>query len=1626
MNVGCNWCFPANGWVCGVDTRAICPNLPPVLYITRPVGRMSSDDASSSSPYRSPTTSFTDVFKTLGVVRPKSLSPVPWQDSHSDFLSAATDGRRSARSVFGFDSMHRGSVVSSASDAPSGPDFETAVKALGQRQSLANAIDEAELVARSIHRFTSDQSLTLWDSGSYLLFHESSVEARRSGSRLIEAVASRQDLSPAARRSIFESISLPSDPDVIPSRVRSLIALSDHGRKLDFSTSSVLPMISSCVVPLYDLISSARLKARKAKVAKVNGLGYDDVDLDDLLQFAVDLITLQRKPPNNEEVQEFLSQIFTICKKTSVAADIKNSLAVFDSIILYADVPDGSFIPMLEVLCSIHASVKSLSGPTSRAVRNLAKSRRQTEMVDALFSFLLESSEEYCRNLNVLRGTIYVLADLIRAHGQDGIPELDFEQLMGALHVIIKKDDGRLEADILELSLNVLDGEYAQVALERSWSSFVDLLVLCSRKAIDEPEDGVVSPSGFQTFKSATLDDTKSSIQTNIIQSASLIEMLWGRLDQRQKLDAGRFLMIVSEHIEPSQADLILNAMRSEKLCFPENPDFVKHSQKLINSFIRSRTKPSGVRILALDTLKEAFQGTQSLRLFIDHGLLDLLLQDFSDENDVLLLESIVSLIVDISTSATDGDKFQMLVNTISSPMKHDSDREETTSDTEPSAPSSPQPLQPPSPLEVSLGNVCSVGLAKIFLRSLNQSARKTVLAFEALLRIAESPERPADARLTVLKLLFRLRCDSSGSVTVITVSEDDFLGNVLGRTVDSSPAAQVPLTGSPGTLGVEDPGLLRKSSLKDSSAGAAASRAAARAAASYLRAPKLTPPIWTYSSQVLPEDPPNASSPYVYAHTTANAFSDCDSGTTQTVSLKANMWLESVISLLQRETNWDVYSYVLAHLGPQLSNKDLFKSSIPQIKLLRSVLCDQVKNGTFREPPGSTGVKKTDVAACIFECLTMLVSYHEHFAKSEQDELVRSFMLGIIGSWGGTSRGCIHALSLCCFETPLSVTKSLNGILDKMSKVITMSNLAVHILEFLSLLARLPDVYVNLREEDIRTVFGICIRFLQTSREQRLKAESPTGRHAQAETPDSSLQDGMSTYIYTLTHHTMVFWFLSLKLMDRAKHVNWITSRLIFKDESEETVEEASQVFMDLMQRSTFSDLGDTIPYDEFPPSPEHGSVVKKSWVFGMSIITVETAGVSGLTQITKRQASGTTYAMYQQRTAPVLPHQVPPTHDAHIHSDDMRTAVFPSHVMLQLTTTAFPIPTNMQPIPLAEDDITRRALSTFDRNDIVDGHKIGVVYIGNGQKSEAEILSNTNGSADYEYFLSGLGTKVPLRGAQFNTQGLHPDIDGDSTYAWRDRVTEIVYHVATMMPTDFDGDPNCINKKRHIGNDYVNIIFNRSNDPFDFDTIASQFNFINIVISPVSRIGSVNPPVGPSPTATENPMAATSSQESTDPENMYYQVKVLSKPDVPEISCAAAPKVVSGKNLAAFVRILALNSSVFSLVWSSHGEHISSWRNRLREIKRLRERALGMQSQSSDTTSAESSSSTGTGIGAGASAAGTARRNMGSVAKGANIQSEELPTRSASVKTDFSSDWNAAAEANTLSRLDFSRWCR
>ena len=48
-------------------------------------------------------------------------------------------------------------------------------------------------------------------------------------------------------------------------------------------------------------------------------------------------------------------------------------------------------------------------------------------------------------------------------------------------------------------------------------------------------------------------------------------------------------------------------------------------------------------------------------------------------------------------------------------------------------------------------------------------------------------------------------------------------------------------------------------------------------------------------------------------------------------------------------------------------------------------------------------------------------------------------------------------------------------------------------------------------------------------------------------------------------------------------------------------------------------------------------------------------------------------------------------------------------------------------------------------------------------------------------------------------------------------------IYHVATLMPQK-DSDPKCNQKKLHIGNDYVAIVYNESGEDYKIGTIKAS----------------------------------------------------------------------------------------------------------------------------------------------------------------------------------------------------------
>ncbi|KAK1220378.1 Tuberous sclerosis 2-like protein [Marasmius sp. AFHP31] len=258
-----------------------------------------------------------------------------------------------------------------------------------------------------------------------------------------------------------------------------------------------------------------------------------------------------------------------------------------------------------------------------------------------------------------------------------------------------------------------------------------------------------------------------------------------------------------------------------------------------------------------------------------------------------------------------------------------------------------------------------------------------------------------------------------------------------------------------------------------------------------------------------------------------------------------------------------------------------------------------------------------------------------------------------------------------------------------------------------------------------------------------------------------------------------------------------------------------------------------------------------------------------------------------------------------------------------------------------LVDPSQASRFCTSVDRIPVIDTHKVGILYVAPGQTTEQEILKNSHGSPAYTRFLEGLGRLINLRGQiDVYAGGLDPDEDGEYAYAWWDDIYQILYHTATLMPTHAH-DEQCVFKKRHIGNDFVRIVWNDSGLPYRFDTLQTQFQFVNIVIEPHS-LGAI---------------AAFSNNLH---ENEYFKVTVQRAEGMMEFTPVGEFKLISADNLAALVRQLSLLSDWFAFVFAKTERDTvrqdvrTNWAERLAAIRRLRKQAESKAAEGNGSTPA------------------------------------------------------------------------
>ncbi|KAI9890525.1 MAG: Tuberous sclerosis 2-like protein [Vezdaea aestivalis] len=1429
----------------------------------------------------------------------------------------------------------------------------------------------AEALRHDIADCSPNSIVEIWASSKDLIESQHPTNTRKAGYDLLEACLKYSSNAPLERRQFFHTLSRKLHDEDFHLQLSLMRDLTKRGKDMQAFEAMIVPLVTSWLKTW----TRAAKNARKSSKPGAAALG-EETNLASLFTFLIDIVRFNFKTFSEPDIKNLLNDLVSTCSQTTSETDIRNSINVIDAIITYGYLPQGSLMPCVETLCRIYSTLKTLADPTWRALGDLCRSHVAQTTLKALFDLLKRPDTGGATS--TARGALAILERLALAKGITGLVKVPVPTLMECMQKALVAGAPRLDQDMVRTIKAVLcDPKLAAMIVEEDCTNMLLVLQKCSERV-----DALVAGNDRYAHYEKKERDVGSMSQL-LDEVFGIIETMFPRFEMTEKERIMTFFFKVHERLSDSCAHLLVDYYIEEHYCYPSNANWLENSNQLVKYFLKNRERQTSVRLLVLRSMREVYETIKDVseQSEVD-GLIWTILDKIHVERDAQVLEMLVNFAVEVADDAS-VDLFDKIFSSLQRCLPLESGASPWENGYSNSRPSSSATLSNISTNSSSLENIATRAIIHIFMRAFTESAYKASKAFDSVMQIARTEACATDARLSAMKLLFRLRCDSNGAIIIVSQLDSDGLAAALNRTTDTFSAMKdIPEELPPSRHSRLDDNASVRSSRSTSMGNTQSyiSRSTTRSTSAWGGTAKVTKsfaPLWIYPDEnALPQDAPTAASRLIYAFDLRPPELSVDDSEQPRTTLSFNVWLEVLIHILQNACDWEIYSHVLVHLGSQLTNHRLFQTSIPQIKFLRSVLCEQLKGNSFHEPPQASGLRKADVALCLLHTLTMNMSYYKHFSSGEQDDIVRVFSHGLT-NWERTPKRCIHALTICCHELTSSVSKSMTTILVQMGKIITQAHLAVHVLEFLAGLARMSKIYVNFREDDYRVVFGICFRYLQYARDQKQKGSNSgpssvrtsyaSGRQG-ATSRDSNLiaegrqqqlpatADDLPQYVYSLAYHVITFWFMSTKLLDRAGKVHWIMRNLISMDANgKEIIDEQSQVTIDMMQRIAYSDFDESVYNPNFA-SPADGNVRKKSWLDGFSIVTVETAAATGLSQITKRQPSGTSYSIFRLERAPLPQHQVSSESDTFLNPSDesSRIAVLPSHIFLQMSASSFRMPEMLRPIVLPEDDATARELRAFDRNSTVDGHKIGIIYVGENQTTEQEILSNVMGSNDYTNFLSQMGSLTKLKGAKFNTQGLDREFDSDGqfTYCWRDRVTEIVFHITTMMPTNVERDAYCTNKKRHTGNDFVNIIFNNSGQPFRFDTFPSEFNYVNIVVTPESRVSFV---------------ATRTRSEGKDSRVPFYKVQVMSKAGFPEVSPAAEIKIISGDSLPAFVRLIALNASVFSQVWSTRdgGENVSSWRNRFRSIQRLRERYAATAHGSNTPTNTSSGSGGGGGGG-------------------------------------------------------------
>ncbi|CDH11034.1 uncharacterized protein ZBAI_02820 [Zygosaccharomyces bailii ISA1307] len=654
--------------------------------------------------------------------------------------------------------------------------------------------------------------------------------------------------------------------------------------------------------------------------------------------------------------------------------------------------------------------------------------------------------------------------------------------------------------------------------------------------------------------------------------------------------------------------------------------------------------------------------------------------------------------------------------------------------------------------------------------------------------------------------------------------------------------------------------------------------------------------------------------------------------GDTPSGKIKMGVWLSLAVSTIEDPVDLEIYSYLLTHLCSQLSELTLFEGHYKGINTFKNVICQHLRQSLPSTVKPSDTLSRSDLNSAYVRNLSAVLAYHRYEPKIFADDLISALVFGLT-SWEKTLIPILHILTVSCFEIPTSVKRYITPILLELQKRITTLHAVPSILEFLLALKSSPPLISNLTPNETKRIFAVVFTLLENSvylkmrsksfsqnpgvSPQRLQFSSLPQDYEVEISPSTEgflVGDSMTRFFQYQSFTVLANWLFSVKgdqMNDLIQFVMKGLEKLAIIDD----LKYDSLAYMDFVSRLNFS-TQEEVPLLRGKDDHEYNdSSHLGRWISGSCLISIRTWDKTDRVVVElKRPSSESIFEikLFEQ------PHQPKYTLFDFQKEDEPKAKSFPSLKPEQVLHLVHIQGIRKNLFRLPNNAAFNRSVNILERIPKVEFQKTGIIYIGPGQCTEFEVLNNSSGSHQYNWFLTQMGDFIKLKETSqfFYRGGLDPETDGEYALVWNNPNTQITFHTVTLMP------PNCdlSFKKRHVGNDFVNIFYNDSGlYTFNFNLIKSQFTFINIVITPEFN-GSNNKKI-----------------------SQHYKVKLYRRSGVPGLLSCAHFKILDKSNLARYVRHVSLIANALAEKYNETGSQdaCSTWGVRCKQLLSIRDRA-------------------------------------------------------------------------------------